>query len=315
MSFYKNTINKIHSFITYENTFVTITRLLASLAFLISAIGKIIAIDNFEVFVFSLGFFSFDFSSIATRLLIGLELFLSLAILSRIYNKLINVLTIIILLGFTAFITLKLNNSSEHCHCFGDLIELNNTQTIIKNIILIGLSIVLIIFGKSTKYKLPYTLITTILLFAIPFIASTPDVFIYNQQTENNVSNVEYNPEVFYEYYNSNDSLKQYKIMCFISTGCDFCKLATKKLNVIANKTNSTNKIHFSHWSSNSRIKSFYKELNVSDYTANTIEPNKLLQITKGSIPRIFLIKNDTIFKVYGLRDMNEEIIIEHLRN
>ena len=48
-------------------------RVLLAAIFMVSAVAKLVAIDDFELYVFSFGFFSLDCSYILARLCIGAE--------------------------------------------------------------------------------------------------------------------------------------------------------------------------------------------------------------------------------------------------
>lgn len=117
---------------------------LLGLAFVVSAILKLISVDEFELYVFSLGFGSFDLSTMAVRLLIVGEAILGIGLILDAWHSWICWLTALVLSAFSCFLIWRWSIGDEsNCHCFGELMNLNPWQSLIKNAFLgIGLGLV-----------------------------------------------------------------------------------------------------------------------------------------------------------------------------
>lgn len=143
-----------------------ILRLIISALFIVSAVAKLypspyFAISTFEVKqLYPLGF-SEAFAPYFSRILIGIEFALGIAILLKDYLKKITIPATILLLSvfvihlsYTTFII----GNSGNCGCFGELLPMTPVEAIIKNIIAIGLLIWLIKLlpadGKSNFWLL-----------------------------------------------------------------------------------------------------------------------------------------------------------------
>ncbi|UGS22723.1 DoxX family protein [Flavobacterium channae] len=124
-----------------------ILRLVISALFIVSAIAKLypspyFSISTFEVKqLYPLGF-SEGFAPYFSRILIGIEFALGIAILLNHYLKKITIPATILLLSvfvvhlsYTTFVS----GNSGNCGCFGELIPMTPVEAIIKNIIAIGL--------------------------------------------------------------------------------------------------------------------------------------------------------------------------------
>ena len=124
-----------------------ILRLIISALFILSAVAKLypspyFAISTFEVKqLYPLGF-SEGFAPYFSRILIGIEFALGIAILLKDYLKKITIPATILLLavftihlGYTTFVS----GNAGNCGCFGELIPMTPVEAIIKNIIAIGL--------------------------------------------------------------------------------------------------------------------------------------------------------------------------------
>lgn len=143
-----------------------ILRLIISALFLLSAVAKLypspyFAISTFEVKqLYPLGF-SEGFAPYFSRILIGIEFALGIAILLKDYLKKITIpATILLLAVFTIHLsyTTFVSGNAGNCGCFGELIPMTPVEAIIKNIIAIGLLIwlfkILPTDGKSNFWLL-----------------------------------------------------------------------------------------------------------------------------------------------------------------
>jgi hypothetical protein len=126
-----------------------ILRLIISALFIVSAVAKLypspyFAISTFEVKqLYPLGF-SEGFAPYFSRILIGIEFALGIAILLKDYLKKITIPATILLLSvfvihlsYTTFVS----GNAGNCGCFGELLPMTPVEAIIKNIIAIGLLI------------------------------------------------------------------------------------------------------------------------------------------------------------------------------
>ena len=120
-----------------------ILRLIISALFIVSAVAKLypspyFAISTFEVKqLYPLGF-SEGFAPYFSRILIGIEFALGIAILLKDYLKKITIpATILLLAVFTIHLsyTTFVSGNAGNCGCFGELIPMTPVEAIIKNII------------------------------------------------------------------------------------------------------------------------------------------------------------------------------------
>jgi uncharacterized membrane protein YphA (DoxX/SURF4 family) len=156
-------------------------RIVVSILFILSAIAKLypsplMGISSFETKY--LGAIGIDgsFSVILSRMLIGLEFTLGLLILLPFYLKRIVVPTTIALLSaFSIHLFIQvIGGDSSNCGCFGELIPMTPAQALIKNILSIGLLLLLLtllkneIEDQNNIHPLMYTgLIISLLMFVL----------------------------------------------------------------------------------------------------------------------------------------------------
>ncbi len=134
---------------------VQISRLLLSFLFIFGAVSKLISMPFFDSMVAELilgqDYFNRPQEMILvqwlTRILVALELWIGIALLqNKGFKKVTLTLTLLTLILFTIHLfyeSLKKENGfiEGNCGCFGDILPMNNLESIIKNVIGIGLAI------------------------------------------------------------------------------------------------------------------------------------------------------------------------------
>jgi uncharacterized membrane protein YphA (DoxX/SURF4 family) len=294
-----------------KNQLFSILRIFVGSVFLVSAISKLISIDSFEIYVYSFGILNLDQAFLLSRFIISIELFLGILLISGKYTR-IAVFTSIAMLGvFSAFIIfLILTKNKEHCHCFGE-IELSHISSLIKNIFIIALLLISYkrVDGKFKYDKLILISISVISL-TIPLVISPPDSFFYNMYAKD----VTYNDIVLSEYLKENKQFNEgKKILCFFSPGCGFCKLAARKVLIMAKKTNNPAVFNIVFAGSQASVDKFFKETDSDIFKYSFLPPNRFLKITNGEMPLILLLDGGKVQSKYAYRDINEKEIIRFI--
>jgi uncharacterized membrane protein YphA (DoxX/SURF4 family) len=288
-------------------------RIFTGLVFILSAWFKIQSLDAFEIYVYSFGLLKLNTTFLFSRLLISIELLIGILLIVGIYLKHTVYSSISILGGFTVFIIiLILTNNKEHCHCFGDLVEMSHLTSIIKNLILIGF-LLLIFKSQPLVKKYHRILLTSVVLFsfAIPFILSPPDSFRYQKYSEMS----RYNKQMLNEFLKENQLKDKSMVLCFFGTNCRFCKLAVKKVAVISEKSEEMSLLHYAFWGNENQIEEFFAETNTPVVSHSSIPGPIFLRITKGRMPLILLIKDGKVKQKYGYRDIDEKEIIDFMNS
>ena len=146
-------------------------KLLLGALFVFSSLAKFISIEKFSVYIFSFGFLSMNLSIVAAWFVISFEMLLGIAMISNRYHKKVMLVNLLLLLFFTLFLAFAhLSGRTDSCHCLGDLLPFNPLQSILKNTILILLSLFAWKWApceKTTPWygALPFVLLPAIALF------------------------------------------------------------------------------------------------------------------------------------------------------
>ncbi len=196
------------------------------------------AFDNFQWTFIDLGFDSQLVAGILARGMIGLEFMLGLFLLLHIYLEKFTYKAVIGILIFfiiyLIFVIIKHGNAGD-CGCFGDKLAMSPLNAIIKNVVMIAMTVVLMFIYKVKPYKyqdimLPPVIVVamSICFFANPLDASTAPA-PYKKT-------LDISPLYSYTPKPAVDLLHGKHIVIFASYYCPHCKKAAYLLQIIHRK-------------------------------------------------------------------------------
>ena len=310
-------------------------RLLLGVFFIGTAVLKLISIDNFEIYIYSFGVFSFTWTTFFSRLLIFIELLIGMSLILKICYKQIWWLAMLMTVGFTLFlIYAAIFRNDSNCHCFGSLIELDPRQSIVKNIIILAL-LFFIKNEKSHNYRplLQRWLVAATIIFAItiPFVIVPMDV-VYNKiySDEENVNTVAFyeslNDSTYIDYLkiteNTDDSItfmhetrlmdvnEGRYLINYALAGCSFCRIGAEKLTLIAERHKIPHdRVKFVVGGNDNAMSAFISKTNTFDYEHWGIAAPKMMSITFGQFPLYVFVENGKIVKAGDFRILDDEMI------
>ncbi|MCQ2318620.1 MAG: DoxX family protein [Bacteroidales bacterium] len=315
-------------------------RLLLGLMLVTAAVLKLLSIDNFEIYIYSFDIFSFTLTTVFSRLLIAAEILLGLGLIFKVRYKELWWLTMLMMAGFTLFlIYVMLFRNDDNCNCFGDLIKLNPSESIYKNIVSI-LLLLLIRKEKDAVYKPKFRKWLTGMSIAaaviLPFVVFPMDS-VYNKivSKDNNINTMAFENSlhdsiniVKLDFIRENDTLIIQRdslarfdisddryIISYVSAGCRFCKMGAEKLAMIFNRNNiSERRLKFLIWGYDADIIDFAKETNTMDCEYWFISPMTSLDITFGRFPVFAWTDSGAIANSGDSRDLAENEIRQFLK-
>ncbi len=325
-----------------RNVIGWIARIFVALVFMASAVTKYISLDAFDQFIYEHQLFSWITTTILTRLLIACEFSLGLLLLIGVKPKLIKSLIIAFLVFFTTYIIVKPHFfavDQENCHCFGEVLIMSDTQTLIKNIVLLIFSYFMFWnkgieeknnqevlleekpskFNKISVWIKDNTTYLTIVCFVAVLIASfginMPDSLRYKLYGKA----AKINEEKF-EYLISNEALEDLhikegkKIVCMYSPVCKYCKKTAKRLDVMRQKYNIKDEnFALIFWGGDKAIKRFFVKNEIKELPFKNVPAPVFLEATKGRQPIIILMNNGKVEKLLKYPNIIDEDIVEFL--
>ena len=288
----------------------SVLKVLLGLVFIVSAILKVVDMDKFELYVYSYHFFNLNASFIVARLAIILELVLGLGLVSHTLHKLYWWGSVAMLLGYSLLLIYALTlGRTDSCHCFGDFLQLNPKQSLIKNGVLMLLFLPIF---KMESWKTPFRWLILILAIMASSIAviviSPPDNLTSNFDPEQNLQ-VELFDEMLDAAPLDSLNLREGKqVVCFFSTSCDYCQLAAHKVSLMQQFYGfSEDDITYVFMGNEEGIEKFYEQSESARYH-DVLYPDvaRLLKAVNGNLPVIVLLENGRVVHEYGFRNMDE---------
>ena len=286
-------------------------KVLLGLVFIVSAVLKVFDMDRFEIYVYSYHFFNLNFSFFVARAAIILELVLGIGLLSQTMHKLYWWCSVAMLGGYSLLLIYALTLwRTDSCHCFGDYLQLDPKQSLIKNGVLL---VLFLLIYKMESWRTPFRwliLIIAIMASSIGvFVASPPDNLAKTDPAHN--LQIELFEEMLDEAPLDSLHLDEGKqIVCFFSAGCEYCQTAARKLSLMQQFHGfPRERVTYLFMGGEAEVSRFY-ELSESERYREVIYPDsRMLKAVSGNLPTIVLMDNGEVVKECGLRDMQEDEI------
>ena len=289
-------------------------KMLMGALFVVSASMKVVGIDSFELYVYSFDILSLGFSYIAARVVIGFELMLGILLIANIYNKQVVRLTLLTLIGFTLFLIYTLViGRTDNCHCFGELLEFDPVESIIKNVVFIA---AMLFCSGVREYKFRprlYILLPAMLVpFAAVFIISPPDNMV------DYPGDIKYaiNQELFDEYISADGPLDTLgisegkKLVAFYSPNCKYCKLSARKVGTMQHRMGlDASNIVIVFGGTPTNLDKFYEETDTEPAAHMFMEKEQFIPLTRGRYPAVVLVENGTIAHAFQYRNIDEATV------
>lgn len=285
-------------------------KVLLGLVFIVSAVLKILDMDQFEIYIYSYHFFGLNFSFIVARLAVIIELVFGIMLIANCLHKLVWWGSMAMLGAYTLLLLYALCiGRTDSCHCFGDYLQLDPKQSLVKNGVLM---LLFLLIYKMESRETPFRwLILCLAVMASSigvFVASPPDNLTSNSNPEQNLQT-----ELFVEMLDDAPldvlNLREGKqVICFFSTSCEVCQMAARKLSLMQQFYGfPTENITYLFMGNEEGIAKFYEQSESAHYR-DVLYPDvtRLLKAINGNFPVLVFIENGTVVHEYGFRNMNE---------
>lgn len=300
----------------YKHIYTTL-RILLGIVFILSAMLKLSPIAPFENLVLKLDIVPWNWVPYVARGIIGFEFALGFLLVANIYIRYTLRFTVFTLLAFTLFLGYLhiFVSTQDNCGCFGEIVELNPIQSIIKNILL--LLVVLFLLRKKAllpvnifeKFQ-PYIAMVMILgSVSLPFVFNSPI-------TAGEGSNYVVRPNMKIEHEsmqhivtNTNDTLnltQNKQIICFASLTCSTCKFAISKLESIHKKNPSfaITIIFLDRPQRDSLLTELIKKTGLSTIPYSFLPKEEFFKTSHNKLPFIMFVDNGEIKDLRNYDDL-----------
>jgi hypothetical protein len=241
--------------------------------------------------VYSYGFLSLSASYIVARLCIGLELVVALMMWAGWYLRLTRLATLLMLVFFSLVLCYAvLAGRDDSCQCFGQLVDMNPGESLLKNAVLIAVLLLFVPMGERPQKRVWKTVawLSGALLMVLPFVVSVPDSWGFGPQRER------FGEETLQASMDEGGKLEQmgighgHKLVAFVTPSCPYCKLAREKLSSMARRNDIA-------------------EDNIVYVQPSDIGDSLLIAITYGARPLMLLMDGKEVKTTYHLRNVDED--------
>ncbi len=285
-------------------------KVLLGLVFVVSAVLKLFDMDKFEIYIYSYHFFSLNASFMVARLAIIIELVLGIGLISHCLHKLMWWGSIAMLTGYSLLLIYAMYlGRTDSCHCFGDFMQLDPKQSLVKNGVLM---LLFLLIYRMESWKTPFRwLILCLIVMASTiavFVISPPDNLTSNADSEQNLQTELFNEMLDASPLDTLNLRKGKQVICFLSTSCEYCQMAAQKLSLMQQfygfpKENIT----YLFMGNEEDIAKFYEESGSAQYR-DLLYPDvaRLLKAVNGNFPVIVFLEDGEVVHEYGFRNMNE---------
>lgn len=274
------------------------------LVFLYSAYTKLHPIEPFEYTFVDLGFGGWRLAPFIARFMIGLEFFIGLLLIFGLYIKRFTIkLTIGSLLFFSVYLIFVMINEGNNgnCGCFGSAIVMTPLQALIKNGVMIVLSIVIFKFYDGLNYKKVGKWLFWVLFltsFVMPHILNYVDIDYSEAYLTKKEDSFKLELDSVYKdakIHAPPRSLSEGKhIIAFMSLSCPHCRVAAKKLRLMKEK-NPNISIYLILNGDYKKIQPFFEDTKARNIDYCILNGRNFVYLAGLDMPAIYMVNNSVV--------------------
>jgi uncharacterized membrane protein YphA (DoxX/SURF4 family) len=308
--------------ITSPTLFAIVLQLIVGFTFIISALSKIPTLEIFGWTIVETTFLNWTVAEWFARILIGLELFVGIALVLHVRNRnFILPIAFAMMLVFSAYLILiwiQYGNSGN-CGCFGELLPMTPAESILKNILLLMMLIVIRQFGFQYNFKFQKMALAILSLICIAFpVWESPPESIYIAEKEP-LLNKPIPLSLLYTSLQNKAPLVELRkgkhIVSFMSLTCTFCRKAAKRLRIMK-KENPQLPIFIVLNGDSTKLKTFFDDTKASniDYI-HFNGPDEFLRMNgSASFPSIKWVEDTTVIRESNYVTLDEKEILAWIK-
>lgn len=217
------------------------------------------------------------------------------------------------LVGYTLLLIYALVlGRTDSCHCFGDYLQLDPKQSLLKNGLLM---LLFLLIYRMKEWKTPFRwmiLCLAVMASTIAvFVVSPPDNYTPNYEPEQNLQTELFNEMLDDAPLDSLDLREGKQVICFFSTGCEYCQMAAQKLSLMQQFYGfPAENITYVFMGNEEGVVEFFGQMESPAYRHVLYKDVvRLLKAINGNLPAIVFLDNGEVVHEYSFRNMREEEI------
>ncbi len=266
-----------------------ILRIILGAVFIFSAISKLLGVGLFEIAIVDQGLMATrEQAAYPARLVIAFELFLGVSLFFPYYLKrFILPLAIVTLGAFTLLqvYQMTLGEQAQDCGCFGELVKMSSTESLLKNLLLLGISLWL--FRTTREEKRAFVLPSLLAIgSAITVLLLAPVRRNYDET---------FSKYTQFEKAGRVDLTSGDKLVAVFNAECDHCQETARELSELAAKNADFPPIYVLMFSENDVAISAFAEKTHTNYPYHLISADEFFNLIGASPPRIYWLRDGKV--------------------
>jgi len=303
-----------------QNILKAVIRIGIGLFFIVSAVLKLLSLDQFELYIYSFNILNFTWSTLAARAIIASEILLGILLIIKVKYKIAWWLTLLMLIGFSLLLVyVILFRNDSNCHCMGDLVEIKPAWSLVKNLVAIAL---LLYVREEEDYQFrgrKLALAGAVVAAMVPPFVLFPIDNVYNFFLKSD--NLNYN-ETALNALMADSTMQDVNlekgnyVVGVVSSGCEFCRVSCLKVSeMVDNNHLDTNRILFFVWGGDSTaVREFQSETKTEAFRYVPIDPLTAVQVVNGRFPTYLFFKDGNVESTADLRHLTEKKLCDYLQ-
>lgn len=280
-----------------------IVRILLGLFFIGSAIAKLFPMELFELKLINDGFVEWGGERILASAIIAFELFIGLSFFSPgSRRKLYYPIALLFMGAMTAVLVRQyyLLGDDSDCGCFGGLLSMTPSQSLLKNAVIIAL-IVFLFYKDSAqtgKRWLIHGMIALVLIFSGIYLGYPQPVSA--PESNGQASDISTFTGISEFSDGKVDLIKGEHLVLFLSAGCDHCKEMAMRLH-IADKSLKLPPVHFILWGSDDSVEEFFR-VTQARYPYAVFDSREFFKFRVRGVPSAYFIRDGILIKEWNYK-------------
>lgn len=303
----------------FEKYLKAVIRIGLGLFFIVSAILKLLSLDNFELYIYSFNLMNLTLCGLVARAIIACELLVGILLIIKVKYKFAWWLTLLMLIGFSLLLIYVIFfRNDSNCHCMGDLVEIKPSMSLIKN--LVGIALLMCV-RKEEDYQFRYKTLALVLAFVaalVPPFILFPSGDIYNLFTKSEIQDFD---ETAFNALMADSTMQDIRfddgnyIVGVVSSRCQYCRTGGLKISeIVKHNELDTSRVIYFIWGDSTSIREFQTETQSESFRFITISPIQAIRVVNGHFPTYLFISDDDVKRTSDLRHLTEKNISEHLK-
>lgn len=301
----------------FKTISLALVSILAGTLFLYSAYTKLLPIQTFEYTLVEFVHMPWWIAAVSSRLLVGIEAALGALLVFNIYGsrKWVLKLSLAILFMFSIYLIYlwATVGNDVNCGCFGDVIWMSPSSSLLKNAIIIIVLFVLLkqhtgIKTRWAKYAaIAVLVIITVLplfLYPIPF---TQPSFLNEDKYELDLSAIYENEQIQPP---AVDIRRGKHIVAFMSLTCPHCKIAAYKMQLMEHENPDISMFLVLNGDS-SLLAPFWEKTKAQNIPYTMLYGKDFVSLSGLNLPAIYWINDSWVEAKTNYIDLNQKAIEE----